>query len=154
MGLPDTSAVYLSPEIPDHPAVPDIDPDDPLQRRMQQLGIHEDDLLEKFIRGTGHGGQKVNKTSSCVYLKHLPTGIEVKCQLERSRVLNRRLARGELCDRIEAINQSRLLARRQRREKIRRRNRRPSPHKRKQNVTNKRRHGQKKALRKRPGRDD
>ena len=121
---------------------------------MQQLGIHEEDLVEKFIRGTGHGGQKINKTSSCVYLKHVPTCIEIKCQLNRSRLVNRELARTELCDRIEAINQERALAHRQRREKIRRRNRRPSPAKRKKNVINKRLHGQKKSLRKRPGRDD
>lgn len=138
----------------DHPPVPDAEQDDPLQRRMQQLGIHEEDLLEKFIRGTGHGGQKINKTSSCVYLKHLPTGIEIKCQLSRSRLMNRQLARTELCDRLDAINKDRLLTRQQRREKIRRRNRRPSPNKRRQNVVNKRRHGQKKSLRKSPGRDD
>ena len=136
--------------------MPDAEPEpnDPLQRRMQQLGIHDEDLLEKFIRGSGHGGQKINKTSSCVYLKHLPTGIEIKCQLDRSRLMNRQLARTELCDRIEAINKDRIAVRQQRREKIRRRNRRPSPAKRKKNVINKRRHGQKKSLRKRPGRDD
>ena len=149
-----TSAVDLSPKIPDHPPVPDIDPDDPLQRRMQQLGIHEEDLVEKFIRGTGHGGQKINKTSSCVYLKHLPTGIEIKCQANRSQTVNREAARTELCDRIETANKERVLARQQRREKIRRRHRRPSPAKRKKNVVNKRRHGQKKLLRKRPGRED
>jgi protein subunit release factor B len=69
--------------------------------RMERLGIREDDLIEKFVLGSGAGGQKINKTSSCVYLKHLPTGIEIKCQRERSRELNRALARRELCDRIE-----------------------------------------------------
>ena len=60
-----------------------------LKKRMEALGIHEEDLIEKFILGSGSGGQKVNKTSSCVYLKHLPTKIEVKCQQERSREMNR-----------------------------------------------------------------
>ena len=57
--------------------------------RMLALGILADELVEKFITGSGSGGQKINKTSSCVYLKHVPTGIEIKCQRERSRELNR-----------------------------------------------------------------
>ena len=64
-----------------------------LENRMLGLGISEDTLVEKFITGSGSGGQKINKTASCVYLKHLPTGIEVKCQQQRSRELNRYLAR-------------------------------------------------------------
>lgn len=72
-----------------------------LAMRMDSLGIKEDDLIEKFILGSGSGGQKINKTSSCVYIKHLPTGIEIKCQRERSRELNRYYARKELCDRFE-----------------------------------------------------
>ena len=67
-----------------------------LTARMERLGIFEKDLIEKFILGSGSGGQKINKTSSCVYLKHLPTGIEVKCQGTRSRDLNRLYARREL----------------------------------------------------------
>jgi protein subunit release factor B len=72
-----------------------------LCRKMEGLGIYEDDLVEKFILGSGHGGQNLQKTSSCVYLKHVPTGIEVKCQQERSRDLNRFLARRILCEKIE-----------------------------------------------------
>lgn len=72
-----------------------------LLARMEKLGIREVDLLEKFILGSGPGGQKVNKTASCVYLKHLPSGIEIKCAKERSQDLNRFLARRELCERIE-----------------------------------------------------
>ena len=70
---------------------------------MNALGITEDNLIEKFILGSGKGGQKINKTFSCVYLKHIPTGIEVKCQQERSRALNRFIARRLLCDKIEAV---------------------------------------------------
>ena len=54
-----------------------------LEKKMQKLDIKESDLVERFVRARGHGGQKVNKTSSCVYLKHLPSGIEVKCQKEQ-----------------------------------------------------------------------
>lgn len=73
-----------------------------LKSRMERLQIHDSDLTEKFITGGGSGGQKINKTSSCVYLKHGPTGIEVKCQKDRSRELNRFLARRELCDKLES----------------------------------------------------
>ena len=72
-----------------------------LKKRMENLNIKEEDLIEKFILGSGRGGQKIQKTHSCVYLKHIPTGIEIKCQQERSRSLNRFLARKELCNKIE-----------------------------------------------------
>lgn len=72
-----------------------------LQIRMEELGIKESDLEEKFILGSGRGGQKLQKTQSCVYLKHLPTGLEVKCGKERSRDLNRYYARKILCDQFE-----------------------------------------------------
>ena len=76
---------------------------DRLEERMLELFIREEDLIEKFILGSGSGGQKINKTSSCVYLKHIPSGIEIKCQKGRSRDLNRYYARKELCDRIEEV---------------------------------------------------
>src|ERR1039457_5203918 len=60
-----------------------------LLERMARLGIRESDLEENFVKGSGAGGQKVNKTSSCVWLRHKPSGIEVKCQWERSQALNR-----------------------------------------------------------------
>jgi len=72
-----------------------------LQDRMEALGIKETDIIERFVRSQGHGGQNVNKTSTCVYLKHIPTGIEVKCQQERSQSLNRFLARRILLNKIE-----------------------------------------------------
>ena len=125
-----------------------------LKRRMETLGILEDDLVEKFIRGTGHGGQKINKTSSCVYLKHRPTGLEVKCQAGRSRAMNRFLARRELCDHLEEIQLGEKSARRQEIEKIRRQKRRRSRRQRAREVQLKRRHGLKKSLRQKPARDD
>jgi len=74
-----------------------------LRASMQRLNIKEADITERFIRASGAGGQKVNKTSSCVYLKHLPSGIEVKCQKERSQSLNRYFARKILVKKIEQI---------------------------------------------------
>jgi protein subunit release factor B len=91
-----------------------------LRIKMQRLGISESDLEEKFIRSSGRGGQKVNKTSTCVYLKHRPTGIEVKCQQERSQVLNRFLARQILTNKIETLILGRLSEERRQIEKIRR----------------------------------
>jgi protein subunit release factor B len=75
-----------------------------LKDKMEALGIRENDLEEKFVRSSGRGGQKVNKTSSCVYLRHIPTGIEVKCMRDRSQSVNRFLARRELVNRIEKLS--------------------------------------------------
>ncbi len=75
-----------------------------LQEKMEALGIHEKDIEEKFVRSSGSGGQKVNKASTCVYLKHIPTGIEIKCMRERSQSLNRFLARRELVTRVEKLS--------------------------------------------------
>jgi protein subunit release factor B len=74
-----------------------------LREKMNALGIHEKDFVEKFVRSSGKGGQKVNKTSTCVYLKHIPTGIEVKCMKDRSQSINRFLARRELIEKIETL---------------------------------------------------
>jgi protein subunit release factor B len=97
-----------------------------LQEQMERLGIFEKDLIEKFVRSGGKGGQKVNKASSCVYLKHLPTGIEVKCQQERYQSLNRFQARRLLTDKIETLARGKLSREEQEREKIRRQKRRRS----------------------------
>ena len=75
-----------------------------LKEKMEALGIHEKDIEERFIRSSGRGGQKVNKTSTCVYLKHLPTGIEVKWMTERSQALNRFFARRELVNRVAKLS--------------------------------------------------
>ncbi|HRT26950.1 MAG TPA: peptide chain release factor-like protein [Syntrophales bacterium] len=97
-----------------------------LQERMKRLGISEDDIRETFIRSSGPGGQKVNKTSSGVYLVHLPTGLSVKCQQSRSQAVNRFLARRLLADRIERIQKGVVEAERMRVEKIRRQKKRRS----------------------------
>jgi protein subunit release factor B len=73
-----------------------------LKRKMAELGVREEDLEETFVRSSGHGGQHVNKTSTRVQLRHIPTGISVSCMRERSQSLNRFLARRELLERIEA----------------------------------------------------
>ena len=75
-----------------------------LKEKMESLNIREQDILEKFIRSSGKGGQKVNKTATCVYIKHIPTGIEVKCMKDRSQSINRFLARRELVERIERLS--------------------------------------------------
>jgi protein subunit release factor B len=72
-----------------------------LEKKMITLGVREEDIVEKFIRSSGPGGQNVNKTATCVYLKHLPTGLEVKCQSQRYQMLNRNLARHILLSKIE-----------------------------------------------------
>jgi peptide chain release factor len=97
-----------------------------LEERMRRLGIFESEIDEKFIRSGGKGGQNVNKTATCVYIKHLPTGLEVKCQQDRSQPLNRFLARRILADRIETAVLGRKSAERQRIEKIRRQKRKRS----------------------------
>ena len=75
-----------------------------LQVKMESLGIWEKDIEEKFVRSVGRGGQNVNKTSTCVYLRHIPTGIQVKWMRERSQSLNRFLARRELVLKIERLS--------------------------------------------------
>ncbi len=97
-----------------------------LKAKMDSLGIKETDLEEKFIRSSKPGGQNVNKTSTCVYLKHRPTGIEVKCQKQRSQALNRFLARRILVNKIESLVLGRKAEEQRRIEKIRRQKRKRS----------------------------
>ena len=95
-----------------------------LALRLKKLNIRDADLKESFIRAGGRGGQKVNKTSSCVYLKHLPSGIEVKCQKERSQSLNRFFARRILAEKVEALIFKEKSQKQKNIEKIRRQKRR------------------------------
>ena len=118
-----------------------------LRLKMESLGIHERDLQEKFVRSSGKGGQKVNKTSSCVYLKHKPTGIEVKCQRERSQALNRFLARRILTNKIETRILGELSEERKRIAKIRRQKRRRSKRAKEKMLQNKRKTAEKKKMR-------
>lgn len=75
-----------------------------LRLKMLEMRVSEEDLEESFVRSSGNGGQHVNKTSSCVQLKHKPTGITATCMRERSQSINRFLARRELLERIEAAS--------------------------------------------------
>ena len=72
-----------------------------LAERMKALGVLERDLEESFVRGSGKGGQKVNKTNNCVCLVHVPSGLVIKCHREREREINRFLARRALCDELD-----------------------------------------------------
>ena len=97
-----------------------------LTEKMRKFGIKESDITEKFVRSGGHGGQHLNKTSTCVYLKHTPTGIEVKCEISRNQSVNRFLARRILVNKIEESALEIKSAERQRIEKIKRQKRKRS----------------------------
>ena len=97
-----------------------------LAQRMSALGVKETDIQESFVRSGGHGGQNVNKTSTCVMLVHGPTGLQVKCQTTRQQGLNRLLARRLLLDKIEARQRGFVAEQRAEREKIRRQKRKRS----------------------------
>ncbi|MFM2241273.1 MAG: hypothetical protein RLZ97_128 [Verrucomicrobiota bacterium] len=125
-----------------------------LDARMAALGILEADLVEKFVLGSGAGGQKINKTHSCVYLKHVPSGIETKCQSSRSREMNRFHARRELCETFDEIRLGKASKRQQEMEKIRRQKRRRSRRSKQRSVADKRLLSQKKNFRRSPGSDD
>jgi protein subunit release factor B len=131
-----------------------MDEDPQLLKRMARLRIREGDLIERFIRGSGPGGQKINKTASCVYLKHLPTGIEIKCQRERSRDLNRHLAREQLCEELESRRRAAEQRRREAAAKRRFQNRKPSAAATRRRLNSKRRRSQKKQFRGRPSSDE
>ncbi len=121
-----------------------------LAEQFVRLGIREEDIEERFIRSSGPGGQNVNKVSTCVWLKHRPTGIEIKAQEERSQALNRFLARRRLARRVEERVLGRASEERQRIEKIRRQKRRRSRRAREKLLQDKRFQSVKKDLRKAP----
>lgn len=120
-----------------------------LAQRLAALGVRESDLEEIFVRSGGHGGQNVNKTSTCVMLVHRPTRLRVKCQTTRQQGLNRFLARHLLLDKIEGQRLSRAHAERARLEKNRRQKRGRSPRAKSRMLADKSRQADKKASRRR-----
>jgi len=125
-----------------------------LKAQMQRLGIRKEDLEERFIRSGGPGGQNVNKVASCVYLRHIPSGLEVKVQRERSQALNRFLARRLLMAKLEAQQLGRRSAEQKRIEKIRRQKRRRSRRAKEKMLAGKKFHSLKKRLRAAPREDE
>ena len=119
-----------------------------LREKMQRLGLRESDFTESFVRSGGAGGQNVNKVSSCVWLKHLPTGLEVKCQRERSQALNRFLAKRLLIEKIESLHLGAASEKRRIVEKIRRQKRKRSRRAKERVLESKKLHAEKKSLRK------
>jgi protein subunit release factor B len=122
-----------------------------LQRRMEALGVRESDIEESFVRSGGHGGQNVNKTSTCVMLQHRPTGLQVKCQETRQQGLNRFIARRLLLDKIEERRNGFVAARRAEIEKIRRQKRKRSRRAKDKMLANKSHQSEKKAGRQKFG---
>ena len=118
-----------------------------VEQRMNALGVRESDLEETFVRSGGAGGQKVNKSSSCVMLLHRPTGLRVKCQTTRHQALNRFLARRLLLDKIERAQKGYVQAERDATEKIRRQKRKRSRRAKQRLLADKARHSEKKRLR-------
>jgi len=118
-----------------------------VEQRMNALGVRESDLEETFVRSGGAGGQKVNKSSSCVMLLHRPTGLRVKCQTTRHQAMNRFLARRMLLDKIERAQKGYVQAEQAAREKIRRQKRKRSRRAKERLLADKARHSEKKRLR-------
>lgn len=121
-----------------------------IRRRLRSLGVCPEDVAESFIRGSGPGGQKINKTASTVVLAERASGVEVRCQRERSQVSNRLLAWRELCERLEEARRRSEERRRGEREKQRRRIRQKSRAQKRIMVEQKRRRTRKKQLRHKP----
>lgn len=122
-----------------------------LERQFARLGIREADLEESFVRSGGPGGQNVNKVSTCVILKHLPSGLVVRCQKERSQAMNRYFARRILASRLEAKVLGRQSEEASRISKIRRQKRKRSKRAKDKMLDAKRQHGEKKRFRAKPG---
>lgn len=117
-----------------------------LRELMNKLYINENDIIENFIKGSGSGGQKINKTSSCVQL--LYKKIDIRCQKTRSQADNRFWARRELCERVSIEVNENLNRKKREIEKIRRQKKKKSQRIKKKILDDKSRHSDKKALRK------
>jgi protein subunit release factor B len=124
-----------------------VDKERAIAARMMELGVAESEFEESFIRSSGPGGQKVNKSSSCVYLVHIPTGLSVKCQQERSQSLNRFLARRLLLDKIELRQKGFIAQEKEKLEKIRRQKRKRSKRAKEKILADKHQQAEKKVLR-------
>ena len=122
-----------------------------LAQRMAALGVREADIAESFVRSGGHGGQNVNKVSTCVMLLHRPTGVAVKCQATRQQGLNRFIARRLLLDKVEEKKNGFIAAQRAEIEKIRRQKRKRSRRAKTKMLADKSHQGAKKAARRSVG---
>ena len=121
-----------------------------LEKRLDALGVRQEDLEERFIRASGPGGQHVNKVSTCVRLCHAPSGLEVRSQAERSQALNRYRARVRLAEKLDKLQRGRKTETERLRQKIRRRKRQRSKRAKQKMLQDKRRVSQKKGLRGKP----
>ncbi len=121
-----------------------------LARRMAALGVRECDIEETFVRSGGHGGQNVNKSSTCVMLLHRPTRLQVKCQTTRQQGLNRFIARRLLLDKIEQLRTGQVAAKQSQMEKVRRQKRKRSRRAKDRMLADKSRNSDKKASRSAP----
>jgi peptide chain release factor len=120
---------------------------DSLLERLLILDIQEKDLEETFIRASGPGGQNVNKVATAVRLLHKPSGVAVRCAINRTQHENRIKARELLCDHLEAINEKKQNEKRARTHLMKARHRLPSKGQKARNIDSKRRVGVKKSLR-------
>jgi len=121
-----------------------------LQDWMDALNVKDTDLIEKFIIGSGKGGQNLHKTASTVYLKHIPSGLEVKCQEDRSQENNRYYARLRICEKLHGLISEEKTKAQQKIEKLKRQKKRRSRRAKNKMLDEKARHGELKSLRKSP----
>jgi len=118
-----------------------------LLERMERLGVRDDEFRESFVRSSGPGGQHVNKSSTCAYIVHVPTGLSVKCGRTRSQALNRLYAKRLLLDKIEKLQTGIVEEEKQRIEKIKRQKRKRSKRAKEKILQDKRLRSEKKSLR-------
>jgi protein subunit release factor B len=99
----ENSSLFMNPTVPSGE-------EEEIRDYMKSIGVREDEVEESFVRSGGHGGQNVNKTSTCVMLLHRPTGVRVKCQATRYQGRNRLLGRRLLFEKVEALRNKKALA--------------------------------------------